>query len=92
VKGWHRTFDDPIPLPAGGELRTLRDAGRYITALSPEQVDAPEWRAAIAALLLVAMQGGPTMLARIGIMKALYPGEAIPRPRKKSAKKYRLVG
>jgi hypothetical protein len=23
-KGWHRTFDDPIPLPDGNELRTLR--------------------------------------------------------------------
>jgi hypothetical protein len=29
-KGWHRTFDDPIPVPGGGELRTLRDAGNYI--------------------------------------------------------------
>jgi hypothetical protein len=27
----------------------------------------PEWRAAIRALMLVAEQGGPTMLARIGI-------------------------
>jgi len=25
AKGWHRDFNDPIPLPAGGELRTLRD-------------------------------------------------------------------
>jgi hypothetical protein len=30
---WSRAFDDPIPLPGGGELRTLRDAGEYVTAL-----------------------------------------------------------
>jgi hypothetical protein len=24
-RGWSRTFDDPIPLPGSGELRTLRD-------------------------------------------------------------------
>jgi hypothetical protein len=26
-KGWQRTFDDPIPLPDGSELRSLRDKG-----------------------------------------------------------------
>jgi hypothetical protein len=32
-EGWHRTFHDPILLPDGGELRTLRDAATYITKL-----------------------------------------------------------
>jgi hypothetical protein len=32
-KGWSRTFDDPIPVPDGSELRTLRDAGHYVAAL-----------------------------------------------------------
>ena len=31
--GWSRAFDEPIPLPDGGELRTLLDAGRYVDAL-----------------------------------------------------------
>jgi hypothetical protein len=26
ARGWDRTFDDPIPLPDGRELLTLRDA------------------------------------------------------------------
>lgn len=30
-KSWHRTFDDPIELPGGDELRTLREAANYIT-------------------------------------------------------------
>ncbi|WP_334375423.1 hypothetical protein [Bradyrhizobium sp. AZCC 1719] len=32
---------------------------------------APEWQAAMEALILVAERGGPTMLARIGVMRAL---------------------
>jgi hypothetical protein len=34
----------------------------------------PEWQAAIEALMLVS-RGGPTMLARIGVMKALHRNE-----------------
>jgi hypothetical protein len=33
-KGWHRRFDDPIRLPDGRQLVTLRDAGDYIVSLS----------------------------------------------------------
>ena len=29
--GWQRPFDDPIPLPRGRQLVTLKDAGDYIT-------------------------------------------------------------
>ena len=70
-RGWRRAFDDPIPLPGGGELRTLRDAANYITKLPKAEHDAPEWQAAIEALMLVADRGGPTMFARIGVMRAL---------------------
>jgi hypothetical protein len=49
----------------------LRDAAHYITNLPKAEHDADEWQAAIEALLLVAEQGGPPMLARIGIMRAL---------------------
>jgi hypothetical protein len=30
---WSRAFDEPIPLPGGRTLATLRDAGDYIAAL-----------------------------------------------------------
>jgi hypothetical protein len=33
--------------------------------------EAAEWQAAMEALILVATSGGPTMLARIGVMRAL---------------------
>lgn len=90
-KDWHRTFDDPIPLPGGGELHTVRDAGNYIAGLPKRERDSFAWRAAIEALMLVAEHGGDTMLPRIGIMQALYPGNTTPRRQKKSAGKYRIV-
>ncbi len=54
-KGWQRRFDEPIPLPSGRQLVTLKDAATYITKLPK----AEEWQAAIEALMLVA-RGGPT--------------------------------
>jgi hypothetical protein len=45
--------------------------------------------------MLVAEHGGPTMMARIGVMRALRRHEDAPTPtptsRKKRAKKYRIV-
>lgn len=46
-------------------------AGEYVAALPKKEPDAPEWRAAMEALLLVVELGGPTLFARTGIMRAL---------------------
>jgi hypothetical protein len=67
-------FDDPIDLPDGRKLITLRDAATYITKLPKAEHEAPEWQAAMQALMLVA-RGGPTMLARIGVLRALHRKE-----------------
>ena len=74
ANGWKRQFNDPIPLPRGRRLVTLEDAGRYITKLPKAEHEAAEWQAAMEALILVATSGGPTMFARIGIMRALNRG------------------
>lgn len=68
---WQRRFDEPIPLPRGRQLVTLRDAGTYITKLPKAEHIAPEWKAAMQALILVVEHNGPTMFARIGVMRAL---------------------
>ena len=74
--GWSRKFEDPIIIaarePRGKErqLVTLKDAGEYIAKLPKAEHSATEWQTAMEALLL-SVRGGPTMLARIGIMKAL---------------------
>jgi len=70
-QGWKRPFDDPIPLPDGRRLVTLEDAGNYVTKLPKAVHEAAEWQAAMEALILVATLGGPTMFARIGVMRAL---------------------
>jgi hypothetical protein len=70
-RGWKRSFDDPIPLPRGRRLVTLQDAGTHITKLPKSEHTTAEWRAAMEALILVATLGGPTMFARIGVMRAL---------------------
>ena len=57
-RGWKREFDEPIPLPSGRSLVTLKDAGTYITKLPKSDHATPEWQAA-------------TMFARIGIMRAM---------------------
>jgi hypothetical protein len=71
VKGWSRKFDEPISLPKGAPLVTLRDTAHYITKLPKAEHEAPEWQAAMEALILVAEKNGPTMMARIGVMRAL---------------------
>jgi hypothetical protein len=68
---WDQRFFEPIELPNGKKLVTLRDAAEYITKLPKAEHDAAEWLAAMQALLLVAEHDGPTMFARIGVMRAL---------------------
>jgi hypothetical protein len=66
---WDQRFFDPIIVPA--RKPSLRDAAEYITKLPHAEHDAEEWQAAMQALLLVAEHDGPTMFARIGVMRAL---------------------
>jgi hypothetical protein len=70
-KGWQRRFDEPIPLPKGRQLVTLKDAARYIQKLPKAEQQIEEWQTAVEVLILVATRGEPTMLARIGVMRAL---------------------
>ena len=57
--GWQTKFTEPIPLPKGKPLATLRDAAHYITKLTRAEHGAPEWQAAMEVLLLVAENDGP---------------------------------
>ena len=49
---WHQSFFDPIELPDGRKLITLRDAALYITKLPKAEHDAEERQAAMEALLV----------------------------------------
>jgi hypothetical protein len=48
-----------------------RTPAGYITKLPKAEHEAAGWQAAMEALILVATHGGPTMFARIGVMRAL---------------------
>ena len=56
---WQTKADAPSPLAGGNRSR--------LSGL-------PEWLTAIEALMLVAERDGPTILARIGVMRALNRG------------------
>jgi hypothetical protein len=68
---WSIPFDEPIPLPRGRSLATLKDAADYVMKLPKAEHSAPGWQAVMETLILVAENDGPTMLARIGVMRAL---------------------
>jgi hypothetical protein len=57
--------------PTAGSSSPSRTRGAYITQLPKADQQRDEWQAAIEALLVVVKQNGPTMFARIGMMKAL---------------------
>jgi hypothetical protein len=91
-RGWQRTFDDPILLPDGRKLITLHDAATFITKLPKREHGTPEWQAAIEALMLVVDLGGPTMFARIGVVRGLNRHhKEVAKPRNRRAKAYRIV-
>ncbi|MET4205206.1 hypothetical protein [Bradyrhizobium sp. LA2.1] len=69
-RGWGRRFKDPVTI-GNHVLVTLLDAGEYIATLPKKEHAVPEWQAAMEALIVVAEGGGPTMFARIGVMRAL---------------------
>jgi hypothetical protein len=68
---WSRELEDPIPLPRGRPLATLKDAADYIMKLSKADRDLPEWQAAGEALIMAAEGRGPLLDARVGMLRAL---------------------
>ena len=70
-QGWKRPFDDPIPLPGGGRLVTLRDAADYVMQLPKAEQDLMEWQTAIGSLIGAAEGRDFLMHARIGMLRAL---------------------
>lgn len=70
-KGWSREFDEPIPVPKGEPLITLRDAGEYIRKLPKKRQADERWHMAAQALLLVVNANGMPLLAEIAMRQAL---------------------
>jgi hypothetical protein len=88
---WDQRFFDPIELPNGRKLVTLRDATEYISELPEAEHGLPHWVTAIECLMLVAEHNRPTMFARIAMMQALLRDEPRVAPRRKRAKAFKIV-
>lgn len=86
---WSAEFDEPIPLSGRKPLRTLRDAANFVMRLRPAERGLAHWQIA-AGELLTAAERGPTMFARIAMLRALNHGKPVPRDARR-AKKYRVV-
>ena len=80
---WSARFPDPISTPDGRTLRTLQDAGTYITGLPAPTVKSTAWQNAMHVLIEAADHGGPIEFARLGMMRALFPREPVYHSRKK---------
>ena len=70
-KGWSKSFEDPIVLPDGRKLITLKHAADYIMKLPKAEQKHEKWQVAIEVLIMAAEGRGPLMHARIGVMQAL---------------------
>jgi hypothetical protein len=88
---WEQFFIDPIELPAGRKLVTLREAA--MVKLPKAEQHAPEWQAAAEVLMLICEHGGDPMMAHIAMMRALHrhKPKATAAPRRKRAKAYRII-
>jgi hypothetical protein len=62
---WSRPFDDPIPLPKGKPLRTLKDAADYVLRLPKKVAAAEHWQIAMEQLIDAAEGRNFIMHARI---------------------------
>jgi hypothetical protein len=91
---WSRRFDSPVPVQSRAPLRTLKDAAQFILALPKAEQQGTAWQVAAEVLKMTAEKGGPTMMARIGMMKALHhrEPEAAQMPRRKRVKSFRIIG
>jgi hypothetical protein len=81
---WSERFPEPIALPDGRRLSTLKDAGAFITRLPKETQATTAWQNAAHVLIQAADHGGPIEFARLGMQQALFPkGEPVYHSTKK---------
>jgi hypothetical protein len=91
---WSLEFDEPIALANGKSLRTLRDAGDYVAALSKKEANLSHWQVAASFLLSASDKGGDfVVMARIAMMRALQVSKPKRKqaPRRRQGKRYRVV-
>jgi hypothetical protein len=70
-KGWSNRFDEPIDLPDGRKLRTLKEAIAWLAKEIPRsEHTVPKVQAA--APMVTEENDGPMIFARMGVMQAVH--------------------
>jgi len=69
--GWGRAFDDPIILPDGRKLASLRDAIAFLAKMPKARHNDPDVQNAARCITWAAESGGILMLAEIAMRKVL---------------------
>jgi hypothetical protein len=68
---WSTAFHEPVPLPDGKALKTLKQAADYVRRLPKAKQNRPDWQAAVNMLIRAAEVGGAwVQMARIGVVRA----------------------
>jgi hypothetical protein len=90
---WNRRFDEPIKLPGGGKLFTLKQAIAGLAKEIPQSEHTmKEVQTAARCVTEAAENGGPMQFARMGMMQAINRHhQHRTELRRKATKKYRLV-
>ena len=90
---WDQRFYDPIELPNGRKLVTLRDAAQYIIKLPKAEQQATHWQTAAEILMLIGEHGGDPMFPYIAMMKALHrhKPKLASAPRRKRTKTDQII-
>lgn len=85
---WSREFDTPVP-----GFATIGDAAEYITKLPKKEQDQAHWQFAVDMLMKANKHDAYILFAGMAMGKALSHGkpEKSKEPRRKRAKKYRVV-
>lgn len=83
---WSTALKSPVPLPGGGNLKTLHDVRAHVLSLPESERDADAWHTVAETLLSAAEQGGAWLdFVRIATLQAIYrdtepkygPGKAV---------------
>jgi hypothetical protein len=70
---WSRRFEDPVPMPDGSTVRTIREAAEYATSLPRKIGNTEPWQHAAQVLHQAAEHGGPfVFMARAAFYTAVY--------------------